>query len=176
MKILAATPRPIVGRTVDIKTATLKIKDGGAEEITVKIGEGNFTYTENKNREYILNRGNLDDVRDGDDVPCELTFDATWEYITGKASTGGTPSVEDAMKQANGAVDWVTSDADTCNPYAVDVELVIDPTPAGCGDIETYLFSDFRYEQVNHDLRGGTLSFSGKCNVTEPTVSRSANS
>ena len=176
MKILYAAPRPIVGRSVDIKNAVITIKDGVAEELIVKLGEGNFTYTENKNRDYILDRGSLDSVRDGDDVPVELTLDAVWEYMSGKASTAGTPTVEDAMKQRNGAIDWVSSDPDTCNPYAVDIELVIDPTPAGCGDVETYLFSDFRYEQVNHDLRGGTLSFSGKCNVTEPTVSRSANS
>jgi len=176
MKILRAKSWSTVGRTVDIKNATLKVKDSGVNEVTVKIGEGNFTYAERKNRDYILDRGNLDDVRDGDDEPVEVRFDATWEYVSGKASTAGTPTVEDAMKQRNGAVDWVSSDADLCNPYAVDVELVIDPTPAGCGDVETYTFSDFRYEQADHDLRAGTLSFNGKCNVTEPTIARTTNS
>jgi len=43
-------------------------------------------------------------------------------------------------------------------------------------DAETLTFSEFRYEQIDHDLRAGTLSMSGKCNITQPTSTRVAQS
>ena len=162
---------------IDLKKCTIKIKDGTtptANELEITIGEGNLTYTERVNREYTLDRGTLDEVRDGDEVPCELKMDFTWDYISSRS--GGTATIEDALKQLNEASGWVTSDTDTCRPYAVDVEVVYEPTPSSCGDKETILFSDFRYEELGHDLREGTISCSGRCNVTKPTVTRAAQS
>lgn len=160
---------------IDIKKATIKVKGGNSgQEIEVKIGEGNVSWTERRNIEYTLDKGSLDEVREGDEVPVELSLDATWEYIKGTAATDGTPSIEDALKQVNAASGWVSSDADTCRPYAVDIEILYEPTPSSCGDKETITFSDFRYEQLDHDLREGTISVSGQCNITKPTVVREA--
>jgi hypothetical protein len=143
------------------------------ESIEVKIGEGNLTYSENKTIEYILDRGLLDDVREGDQVPLDLNFDFQWEYIVG--STGSsTPTVEEALKGIGEAADWVSTDSDACRPYAVDVEITYLPVPSACGDGEVITFSDFRYETLDHDLREGTISCSGRCNVTKATAVRSA--
>ena len=163
---------------ISLKNATVKIKDGGAQEITVTIGEGNLTYSENVEREYVLDRGNLDTVRDGDDQPVQLSFDFTWEYITSSVSTtgGDYPTVEDALKQAGDASDWVSSDTDACAPYAVDIEVTYAPTPSTCGDKEIITFADFRYETLDHDLRAGTVSCSGRANITKATVVRSVQS
>jgi len=48
---------------IDLKNATLKIKDGGTNEMEVTLGEGNLVYTERQNVEYTLDRGTLDEVR-----------------------------------------------------------------------------------------------------------------
>lgn len=162
---------------IDIKNATFYIKDGGAgsaqNSITIKIGEGNLTYVVRQEREYVLDRGNLDDVRNGDQSPCELSFDFTWEYIDSGSASGATPTPEDALRQVNAASSWVSSDADVCRPYAVDVEVLYDPNCSG-GDQERLTFSDFRYEELNHDYRAGTISCSGRCNVVAPTSARGA--
>jgi hypothetical protein len=161
---------------IDLKDATIKIKDGAAtqNEIEVTIGEGNLTWTERKNIEYVLDRGNLDEVREGDQAPVELSIDAIWEYIK-SLSGSGTPTIEDALKNVNEASTWESSDSDACRPYAVDIEIYYVPDCA-TGDTELITFSDFRYEQLDHDLRAATISVSGRCNITMPTASRLAQS
>jgi hypothetical protein len=155
---------------IDLKNATIKLKDGGSNEMTVKLGEGNLTYDEKRNIQYILDRGNLDEVRLGDQVPVDVKLDAVWEHLTSDTNI----TVEDALKQRGLASDWVSSDADVCRPYAVDIEVTLAPP---CGDTgETILLPDFRYESASHDMKGGTLSFSGKCNVVEATVTAGSGS
>lgn len=177
MKAILASPWALVYAQIDLKNATFKIKDGSStpNEITVTIGEGNLTWSEKKNIQYTLDRGVLDEVKEGDQVPVDVSFSFTWEYIKG-ASSGATPTVEDALKNTGAAADWTSSDADACRPYAVDLEITYAPTPASCGDMETITLSDFRYESLDHDLRAGTVSCSGKCNITAPTVVREAQS
>jgi hypothetical protein len=157
---------------VSLKNSVIVIKDGGSNEITVKVGEGNLTYSEKKNREYKLDRGNLagGTIRDGDDVPLELKIDATWEYISGAVGSDEC-TIEDALKQRGGASAWESTDDDICQPYAVDIEVTYTPD-CGSADAEVLTFPDFRWESIDHDLKAGTFSISGKCNCTEPTSSR----
>jgi len=163
---------------LDIKYALFKISDGGANSITVKVGEGNLTWSENRNVEYTLDRGLIDEVRLGDEVPMDVSFDFTWEFITGNDdSAGAPPTVEDALKNVGQAAGWVSSDPDACRPYAVD--LVIEYVP-NCADgspnadQETITLPDFRYESIDHDLRAGTISVTGKSNAFSATVVRQA--
>ena len=161
---------------IDLKQATVTIKDGSTNSLEVRIGEGNLTYTEARNMEYNLNRGVLDEVREGDQIPVAVTFDFVWEYLKGPSSAssaGGTPTIEDALKQRGGAAGWTSSDSDTCRPYAVDLVILYVPNCA-TGDQEEIILSDFRWEQLNHDLSAGTIASSGNCNVTEAVVTRSA--
>ena len=117
---------------IDLKNATIKLKDGTSptpNELSINIGEGELTFTETKNREYTLNRGALDGVRDGDEAPVDVSLDFIWEYLKGPTSastgiSGGIPTPEDCFKQRGGAVNWVSSDTDdVCQPYAVDIEI-----------------------------------------------------
>lgn len=161
--------------TMDLKNCVMVIKDGTtptAKSLTVKISGGTLTYNETRNREYVLDRGKLGGgIRDGDEAPLDLSFDFIWESL--KADTGDPPSVEDALKKRGEASTWVTTDSDTCNPYCVDIEVTYTPPCAG-EKREVYLFPDFRYESLNHDFNGAKVSVSGKCNVTEPTITRVA--
>jgi len=186
-KVEQCAPWETVFFQIDIKDAVLKIIDGGVnstgtpaaqQSIEVTIGEGNLTYTENKNIEYVPDRGNLasGEVREGDEAPVDVTFDFKWEFITGTtpSTTGDVPTVEDALKRIGPAAAWVSTDSDACRPYAVDLELTHTPT-AGCGDIETLTFPDFRHDSLAHDLRAGTVAATGRCNVTQITPVRTAN-
>jgi len=160
---------------IDLKDCVLYIKDGSDPQnsIEIKIGEGNLTYSEKVEREYTLNRGLLDEVRDGDEQPMDVSFDLTWEYVRGRNSTGATPTVEDALKNQGGAADWTSSDSDQCRPFAVDI-VVVNTPDCSTGDVETITLPDFRYEDLSHDLRAGTISCSGRCNATTATATRAA--
>jgi len=163
---------------IDLKQAILYLKGGGVgESLEVKIGEGNLTFTEARNIDYMLNRGVLDDVREGDQVPVDVSFDFKWVYRKGPSSastaSGGTPTVDDVLKNEGAAANWTSSDTDTCRPYAVDVELVYTPD-CSTGDIETITLADFRFESLNSDTSAGTVACSGKCNIRRITAVRTA--
>jgi hypothetical protein len=134
--------------------------DGRALE--VKVGEGNLTYDEKRTMEYTLDRGNLDTVREGDQVPMDVKFDFIWEFLT--ASSGDDPTIEDVLKHRGEAADWVSSSSDACEPFAVDIEVEHIP-PCGGEEVEAIRLPDFRQESLAHDLRAGTVAATGKCNA-----------
>lgn len=147
---------------IDLKNATLFIFDGTGtpNELEIKIGEGNFTYSEKRNIEYKKDRGLLDITREGDEEPMEISFDFVWEWV--KSSTGYAITPFEALKQVGQASAWATSGA-ACEPYAVDLVVEVD---VSCGTIqdETLTFNEFRWESLDSDLRAGTVSCKGKCN------------
>lgn len=158
---------------IDLKDATITFADNaGTNSIEIKIGEGNLTYTERVEREYTLDRGNLDEVRNGDQSPMDVSIDFVWDYIKGTGGTGVPPSPQDALKQIGNAATWVSTDSDLCRPYAIDIIITYNPN-CGTGNIETITLPDFRYEEISMDLRAGTMACSGKCNATEATSVRS---
>lgn len=158
---------------IDLKNCVIKIKDGTtptANEITVKVGDGTLNYTTKNNYDYRRDRGLLDEVVAQDEEPVDITLDATLEFVRG---SGSVVSIEDALDQVNNASTWVTVDSDPCQPYAVILEVVHTPI-CDSVDIETIVFNPFRADEVQHDLKEGTLSIRGRANVTRPTVTRTA--
>jgi len=152
---------------VDLKDAVITIKDGGSQTAIVKVGEGTVSYTERQVVEYTLDKGSLDEVRLGDESPLEVTMGFTWQYIQ-NFSTGAAPTIEETIKGTGQASAWVSTDADTCRPYAVDIEIDLNPTCSASH--QTITLPDFRWEQMDHDVRAGTVQLTGKCNVLVPTV------
>ena len=129
----------------------------------VKLGDGNLTWTVNKEYEYLLDRGNLDTVREGDQQPMDVSIDSVYEHITTGTSETITPY--DALNGIGGASEWVSSSSDACEPYAVDVEI---EHSVSCGTTqdETTLLPDFRYETFESDLDAASLSMTGRCNAS----------
>lgn len=163
---------------IDLKRTIIKIQDGAGtpNAIEVTIGEGNLTYDENRNVEYILDRGQLDEVRLGDEVPMDVSFDFIWEYIEGNTTTSGNlPTVEDALKKINNAASWTSTDSDQCRPYAVDIIIQHIPE-CDNGDQEFTTLPDFRQDTLSHDMRAGSISCTGRCNATQATHVRNAQS
>lgn len=154
---------------IDLKNCIIRIKDGSTHFIDVKIGNGNITYTEKKNLDYIRDRGRLDQVRLGDEEPMDVRLDAQWEFITGD----GEVTVEDALKQRGDASDWVSTSADPCEPYAVDVQILNNVPCTGVDD-EIITLPEFRHTSIEHDPKAGTLAITGTSNATEATVTRAA--
>jgi hypothetical protein len=143
-----------------------------SQEIEVKIGDGNLTYVEAKNYNYELDRGSLDTVREGDDIPVALTLAFVYEFVrTGTAETI-TPS--DAIKGIGGAAGWVSTSTDKCEPYAVDmvVEHVVACSGAANPESEFTTFPDTRYDQLSYDLGAASISVTARSFATEATVTR----
>ena len=179
----AATFVQTTAGSSDTSTDTITLSSGLAEVVEaggvvtftgtlleVKIGEGSMNYNEVKPRDYILNRGLLDSVRDGDETPVDVSFDFVWEFLTA-VTDAGIPTIEDALKQRGEASEWVTTSDDPCEPYCVDLEVHYDPACGG-DNTEKIVLQYFRYESLDHNLGDSQISCSGKCNVTEATVTR----
>ena len=135
----------------------------------MKIGDGNITYTEHSEYDYLLDRDNLDTVKEGKEVPMDVKWDSVYEHITTGTSENISPM--DALKGIGAASEWISYAADPCEPYAVAMEVEHVP-PCGTSQGETTLFPDFRSEQREVNFKDATISVTGKCNVTEPIVTR----
>jgi hypothetical protein len=140
------------------------------QRIEIKVGEGNLTWTEAKEYEYLRERGDLDTVKEADEQPVEMSMEFVYEYI--KTQSGQTITATDALKQQGEASEWVSTSADLCEPYCVDV-LAKHCVPCGTDEDEDVLFTDFRYESLDFDTGEATIAVSGRCNVSQPTVTRS---
>ena len=139
------------------------------QALSIKIGDGNLTYTEQSEYNYDLDRGSLDTVRSGDEVPMEIALNFVYEWMTTGTSEAIAPM--DAIKHKGGAAEWVSSSSDPCEPYCIDVEVIYTPLCGGA-QIETTLFPDFRSESREVDFGEAAVSVSGRCNATEPTITR----
>lgn len=159
---------------ISLKKSLMKLKDGTSptpNSITIKFGQGNLTYSEKRTMEYLLDRGTVDEVREGDDVPVDVKFEGKWDFVT--SESGDPPTIEDCLKNVGEASDWVSSDSDACRPYALDIEVTYTPACTGVYN-EVITLSDFRWENIDHDLKAGTISVSGKCNITKASSTRVA--
>ena len=140
------------------------------QQIDIKIGEGNLTYTEAKEYEYLLDRGVLDTVKEGDEQPLEVSLEFVYEYITTGTSEAISPV--DALKQKGGAAEWVSSSADLCEPYCVDMEIDHE-VPCGTNEDELTVLPEFRYDSLEFNLQDAAIAVAGRCNATEATITRS---
>jgi len=167
---------------ITFRKARLYIKDGGVgtaqNSIEVNLGEGSMSWTRARTVNYKMNRGALDEVTEGDDIPLEVTFSAQFLHYTANAVSGADPTPIDALWNEGAASAWVSSDSDTCRLPAVDLVLEYHPDcdPGTVKPWETITFPDFRIEGERGDVSmdDGTLEFSGKCNAVKPTAVREA--
>lgn len=137
--------------------------------LEVKVGDGNLTWDTAQTFEYEMDRGQIDAVVEGDDVPVDVRLDMVYEFLT--AITGaGTPTPEDVLKNRGEAATWITSGADPCELYCVDIE--VDYAPPCNVDHEITTLPEFRWESVSHDISQATLAASGKCKTTDVTSIR----
>ena len=141
-----------------------------SQQLEIKIGEGNCTYDEKKEYKYDLERGNLDAVREGNEVPVEMKFECVYEHITTGTSEPLCPM--DALKGqgAGSRMGHVRSRSvrAPCRGSDHHVHAAV----LRCGHRDHVLprlpcrLEGHRLQQGD-DLRGN-----GKCNVTEAVVSR----
>jgi hypothetical protein len=141
-------------------------------ELEIKIGEGNFTYDENREVVFIRDRGALDTFKEGDEQPMDVAFDFTWEFINAIAGAA-TPTIEQALKHTGPATTWTNSNVDDpCSPYVLDIEIINAPD---CGGLlaEVIKLPFFFYTQLSHDSDAAQVSVTGQCNAKMAVITRS---
>lgn len=139
--------------------------------LEVKVGDGNITYDTERQIDYELDRGHIDAVVEGDDVPVGFSLDLIYEWLT--SATGATiPTPKDVLKKRGAAADWVTAGADPCEPYAIKIE--IDYAPPCNVDHEITTLPEARVESLNHDLQNSSIAARGRCKVKDITPIRRA--
>lgn len=158
---------------IDFKECTLVVKDGTNTPLTttVAFGEGNFTWTRRTPRKYTLDRGIVSSgtVRNDDQQPMELNFSAILLFLIG--DTGDAVNLYEAFHREGNASAWVSTSADACEPYCVNLEFTFDPTCSGVKS-EKQVFPYFRVEECSPDAKGGVQTFRGKCKAVAPTITR----
>lgn len=143
--------------------------------LQIKVGEGNITWSEKKPREFKMDRGRLDQVRNADQAPMEVSFQLMYEELTASNPSTDPPTPEDFLKRRGAAASYVSANTeDPCAPYCINIRL--DHVPPNCTavDIERVVLPMFYYESLDHDPKAGTIACQGKCNATEATVTRIA--
>ena len=138
-----------------------------SQDLNIKIGEGNLTYTEHRDYQYLLDRGMLDTVREPKDVPMDVKTEFVYEHITSNTTNNVSPM--DALKGMNSAVEWVSS-----APGRLRTLLHRHPggirSPRAPVNRETTVFPMFRAETREINYNTAVISLTGKCNVKEPNV------
>ncbi len=159
-----ATITPVLPFDVTSGDAVVEV----GKTVEVKIGEGTLTYSEKRAVVYVLNRGKIYTVKLGDDAPVDISFQFIWEFL--RSASGEPPTIEEALRQIGAASGWVSTSADPCEPYAVNV--VICNVPPCEGSTERIQLTNFRHEDLSHDLKNGQVSITGKANTAFAEVTR----
>jgi len=175
--VTAVTPGSGTTTSVDFTPAMASaVADDAAitftsQQIEVNIGDGNLTYTEAKEYNYEFDRGVLDTVREGNDVPVQVQMAFIYEFV--RTGTGETITPSDAVKGIGGAAGWISSSADKCEPYAVDMVVEHEVTCSGTSvEKEITVFPDFRFDQLQFDLGAASISVTGRTFTTEAQITR----
>jgi hypothetical protein len=162
----------------NLSDGQLTIKDGSTPtiEVVVAVEEGDLNIVIHRDRKVIMNRGTLDQVREGVDVPVDIS----WSMIFTEFLTSGTTTLtpyEILTQLGNAAAGGDNSTAgtraDSAEAYCVDLSFLI-TNPDSAGTNETILLSDFFMEEINFQEGDdySTLSVSGRAMITEPSISQ----
>lgn len=161
---------------IDLKNTIITIYDGTPStpnSMQIRIGIGNITYTTKRQFIYTLNRGKLDTVRKGDEIPMEVKFEATYESYQLGSADAPLVSIRDFLTQQGNASSFITAGADPCEPYAVILTIVQAQCVAITDPTETITIPELRIDKKTFDIKAGQISFSGKAKVEAPTIVRS---
>jgi hypothetical protein len=161
---------------VSLKESTILLQDGTPStpnELEIKIGDGNITWTEARTIEYTNDRGRISERRETDEVPMAVSLQFNWDYIKGKTGGGELPSPVDVLKKQGNASTWVSTDPDACQPYSIDIVIKYEPECTGAQVNETITLPKFVYESLDYDLDAGQIDVSGTCLATEALSERS---
>lgn len=151
---------------IELRNVTMLIEDGASASVEFTFDTGDFQFTVAREWNYRPNRGRLGaanggSVTQGDDQPMSLNFQGRYSLW---ASVSDTKPNEILFNIGGG---FTSTDTQTCATYCCNITLSNLPS---CGEGENLLFRDFRVDEGQYGIRDGQVSFTGRCNATEPEV------
>lgn len=160
---------------IDLKNCNLYILDAtGSNYIAVRIGEGTLTYSTKKDIVQRKSRGNLYQLREGEQQVTEISFQFVWDHIT--SSGDELPTVEEALSGLAPGWKSASVDVDPHGPYTTNLQLV-NQVPcygiAGGFITETFNFPIFTYTDLSHSVKDSTVDCKGISNRSKPIIVRS---
>lgn len=156
---------------LDIKNCDFTFKDGAAHSLEFKISDGGLSFRLRRNIIMRKNRGVLDLVQIGDEIPVEVTFDVILENIKSLSTDTFVTPYEFLTRRY--ACSGYTTVGAACEPYAIDIEIVNDHGNCGGELDETITLPEFRPDKVDGGVKDAVLKVTGRCNVALATVLRS---
>lgn len=141
------------------------------QRLNMKVGESNFEFTVNKAPIFDLDRGLLDGVRAGNQVPMDVSTGFVFNFL--RASSGQPMTPYEALMQEGEGANWHNAADDPCEPYCVDVVL-IDTPDCGSEEAEVMIFPKFNLTSLGGNVETGLVTLQGKCNALKPTITREA--
>jgi hypothetical protein len=160
---------------IDLKNCNLYILDAtGSNYLAVRIGEGTLTYAIKRDIQQRKSRGNLWQLREGEEQVVEVQFQFIWDTIT---STGDEPpTIEEAIYGE--APGWQSASAavDPKGPFTVNLQLVNQVPCYGVGGgfiTETHNFPIFAHDSLSHAIKDSTVDCKGISNRAKPIIVRS---
>lgn len=162
---------------MSLKNSTVYLWWGGGADnnVAIRVGEGNITWSQNRTIEYTLDRGRIEytdptnggAAREGDDQPVNASFDLLWDW----ASAAAPVAVLEGFDPTNGETPIDSAHAaDPCAPHAVTIEIVYAPVCDDGGAVVHYIIPFFRYESLNYDVGAGQISCSGTAQAKKVIV------
>lgn len=166
--------------TRNMMDGAIVISDGTttAREVAITCDEGNLKISASKERHIIYNRGVMAQVKEGKELPVDVSFGIKFsEFITNEAASL-TP-FEILMRAGDaavgGAIECTSTRTDAGEAYCVNLEFTItNPDAATAEHDELIVVEDFFVEKC--DFSEGeeynSLVVSGKGLCTLPTITK----
>jgi hypothetical protein len=160
---------------IELKNCNLYILDAtGSNYLAVRIGEGTLTYSTKKDIIPRKSRGNLYQLREGEEQVTEVNFQFIWDNIT--SSGEEPPTVEEALDGL--APGWVSASnaVDPHGPYTTNLQLVNQVPCYGVSGgfiTETFNFPIFAYTDLSHSVKDSMVDCKGISNRPKPIIVRS---
>jgi len=160
----------------NLRDGQLVISDGQGTPVslTLILDTGDLSWTETENEVLVLDRGSINanaHVRDGDDVPCELSFSAAWlDLIDNTASAGGAVQLYEFINNVGSNYTTVGTTGEK-----FQLKYVFTVTGPSGHQNETITFAKVwkrSFEMSEGDDPGNTISFTGASLETRPTIAK----
>jgi hypothetical protein len=161
--------------TRNLTDGQIVIKDGTTTPLSVTIDcdAGDLNIVTHKDRKVIMNRGTLDHVREGTQVPVDVSFTVYFsEFLTDETSSY-TPY--ELLMQEGDASTAKSTRVDTAEAYCVDVEFTVtNPDADAAEKDELITISDFFVDDITFQEGNdfNTLAVKGRAMISKPTIAK----
>ncbi len=84
---------------IDLRNATIYIKDGSSHSLEIAVGQGNLTYNEKRQIDMVKSRGDLDTVRENESLEMDVAFSFVWEHL--KSADSEPPTIARTYRRSD---------------------------------------------------------------------------